>query len=385
MKKRILSGILGLGLAACTSYLWDYSQKKESDAAPLTQSNPVLAHGSWRWPHPISFSNPTEIQYQKDVARHRQEYSTLIDNINAALATREADIQWLAEELYQDHGCADEEKKTLTTEESKRIIAEKAKYIEGELLYSKPGVDDEGKMRYGILLPSINEHLTKIREEVADKDKLSGRSFIYSLALIRSYERCLHEQGVGDLYQDAFREKYAGNCEEARNLFSNLNDAREIVHSYRDYTCTPSEKGNLPQKEDMVQQYYDFLEIASDQELTVSAEFVPWDEFNRWNDLCVSHRREKGLSQAYAFCIADFTIANTGGEGGFNFPEEAKMTSDKLEEILESIPTSDQVRHCALERAFEEAFYNERVRTGSEGSFWKGVWTRYRRCMSKSS
>src|SRR3989338_1459594 len=104
-----------------------------------------------------------------------------VEEIESTLEEKDAEIEQLAESLYQQHSCRDEQGNLLEREVLLYFIATDTRYVEREL--------------------HTTLHQSKIHIDLLDQWNVCSM-----LAIARSYERCLSEKGIVDMYRDLQRE-----------------------------------------------------------------------------------------------------------------------------------------------------------------------------------
>ena len=235
----------------------------------------------------------------------------------------------------------------MTRQEILDIILYPAHWIELDLYYN-PRDFDNSSLRDQI------KNLQKGYELHPGSEK--NRNPAHRLAIARSYERCLGEPGVLDMYRDFSREWNEGNCEEAENIVSAIGDQNERLRVIRN-CYSPSDEQNSSAQEEKKERFFQSLEELSEEELVQTANrnvlgLDSEDRF-RWISLCDEKRQLRGVAplEAQASCIADLTIQDAYGEGGLYTPRNLGYSENKIQELLQNVPLDEhtQERRCVLQ------------------------------------
>ncbi len=303
---------------------------------------------------------------------NQREHAEILRNIERALEERDEEIDDLAEEFYAEHHCTDGWGEDLDRQGLLDFIAVHTRYIEKELHLAESGASLFLDRHFDNV--EIGRYLDRIRAGQFSLD--DPPSVPQMLAAARSYEWCLSERGVVDIYRDLQRQVESGNCSEAEYLAAFMGDKRSSWGVVK--TCISPEQDSPELAAD---RFYDRLEDALDEDLAIAAQFVEVEEYDRYHHACTHAREVEGQerNEAHACCAADFAYSRISPDDAFLVPS---VTPEMLDELAADLPLLQQKRVCILQTAAARLREQQGIPQTPDGGVFSAE-DYFRRCMGE--
>lgn len=291
----------------------------------------------------------------------KDEHQELLAQIHSALEARRADIERLAEELYQQRGC-----KRFEADIQNRIASgselptwqETLDDLFWSLDFELEFVSSQGHSR-------LSRELEKIRSDLLEEGAYSP-SLASMAALALHREKCIGEpvEGAVDAYQKHVAQQAAGQCDEAAATMQQIGDAKRMLNAMLYCSgATRDDYGRLIASADARQNFYDRLRSLPPEEVAGSASLIPMrpePEYDRWRSACEDVYLQEGMAaqQATASCLGDIIMADPGHHDDLTPSGELGFTSDEMRRLTQQLPAVDYRRRCALLAAAQEELFD---------------------------